>query len=199
MSVYQLTKEPVTRSLWTLKARIILGGLAFGVLAALLTKWGNPSNMGICVACFYRYIAGALGLHGAALVQYLHPEIMGFILGALVSAHAFGEFRPRGGSAPIVRFLLSVFFIIGALVFLGCPVRAVLRLAGGDLNGLTALAGVVAGAAIIAARANRMAGQFAKVTPATRVSQIVHQFPAAFKQYLCQWSGVCYMEGDYGG
>jgi hypothetical protein len=104
--------------------------------------------MGICIACFYRDIAGALGLHRAAMVQYLRPEIMGIMLGALISAYSFGEFKPRGGSAPIVRFILGVFFIIGALVFLGCPVRAVLRLAGGDLNGLTALAGVAAGAAI---------------------------------------------------
>ena len=35
--------------------------------------------------------------------------------------------------------------MLGALVFLGCPLRAVLRLAGGDLNGLTALAGFLAG------------------------------------------------------
>lgn len=33
----------------------------------------------------------------------------------------------------------------GALVFLGCPLRAILRLAGGDLNGLTGLVGFVAG------------------------------------------------------
>jgi len=38
--------------------------------------------------------------------------------------------------------------MIGALVFLGCPVRALLRLAGGDLNGATALAGIVVGAAV---------------------------------------------------
>jgi len=50
-------------------------------------------------------------------------------------------------------------------------------------------------AAIIAARANRMAGKFAQATPATRVRQIIDQFPAVFKEYLCQWSGVCYMEG----
>jgi NAD(P)H-hydrate repair Nnr-like enzyme with NAD(P)H-hydrate dehydratase domain len=50
-------------------------------------------------------------------------------------------------------------------------------------------------AAVIAARTNRMAGKFARATPATRVKQIVDQFPAVFKEYLCQWSGVCYMEG----
>ena len=51
-------------------------------------------------------------------------------------------------------------------------------------------------AAIIAARANRMAGKFAQATPATKVSQIINHFPAVFKEYLCQWSGVCYTEGE---
>ncbi len=35
--------------------------------------------------------------------------------------------------------------MLGALVFLGCPLRALLRLSGGDLNGLTAMAGFLAG------------------------------------------------------
>ncbi|MBW2076130.1 MAG: YedE-related selenium metabolism membrane protein [Deltaproteobacteria bacterium] len=133
---------------WTPRVWIILGGLAFGVLASLLTKWGNPANMGICVACFYRDITGGLGLHRASVVQYLRPEIMGFVLGAFISASAFKEFRPRGGSSPIIRFLLGAFFMIGALVFLGCPIRTLIRLAGGDLNGIPALAGVVVGAFI---------------------------------------------------
>ena len=51
------------------KVLIILAGLVMGILAALLVKWGNPANMGICVACFMRDIAGALGLHRAAVVQ----------------------------------------------------------------------------------------------------------------------------------
>ncbi len=46
-------------------------------------------------------------------------------------------------------------------------------------------------AAIIAARVNRMAGKYAKVTPATRVRQVIAQFPTVFKDYLCQWSNVC--------
>jgi hypothetical protein len=50
-------------------------------------------------------------------------------------------------------------------------------------------------AAIIAARSNRMAGKFAQATPATRVRQIIGQFQAVFKEYLCQWSGVCYAPG----
>ena len=136
------------RRIFTPKIIISLAGLVFGVLAALMTEWGNPANMGVCIVCFYRDITGALGLHRAGVVQYLRPEIMGFMLGALISAFAFGEFKARGGSSPIVRFFLGCFVTIGALVFLGCPVRALVRLAGGDLNGITALAGVVFGAAI---------------------------------------------------
>lgn len=51
-------------------------------------------------------------------------------------------------------------------------------------------------AAIIAARANRMAGKFARVTPATEVRRVIAQFPAVFKEYLRQWSGVCHIEGE---
>ena len=138
----------MARQFWTPRTWIILGGLAFGILASLLTKWGNPANMGICVACFYRDITGGLGLHRASVVQYLRPEIMGFVIGAFISAYAFKEFRPRGGSSPIIRFILGAFFMIGALVFLGCPIRALIRFAGGDLNGIPALAGVVVGAFI---------------------------------------------------
>ncbi len=130
------------------KYLMIIAGLVFGGLAAYMTKLGNPGNMGICVACFYRDIAGALGFHQAAVVQYLRPEIMGLCLGAFLAAISFGDFRARGGSSPLVRFLLGMFVMIGALVFLGCPVRAVLRLAGGDLNALYGIAGVVAGAII---------------------------------------------------
>ncbi len=111
---------------------IISVGVLIGILAPILQKLGNPGNMGICVACFERDIAGALGLHRAAVVQYIRPEILGFVLGALAAAIIFREFRPRLGSAPIIRFVLGMVAMIGALVFLGCPWRALLRLAGGD-------------------------------------------------------------------
>jgi len=133
------------KRLFTPRIRIIIAGLVFGVLAALMTNWGNPPNMGICVACFLRDVAGALGLHRASVVQYLRPEIAGFLLGAFITAYAFGEFRSRGGASPLVRFILGALVMIGAMVFLGCPIRMMLRIAGGDLNGIVALAGVIAG------------------------------------------------------
>lgn len=123
----------------------ILAGALVGILAPLLVWLGNPGNMGICVACFGRDIAGALGLHRAPLVQYLRPELPGFVLGSLGAALCFGEFKPRGGSAPLVRFLLGMLAAIGALVFLGCPWRAYLRLGGGDWNAIPGILGLAAG------------------------------------------------------
>ena len=124
---------------------VISVGAFIGVFAALLQKWGNPGNMGVCVACFERDISGAIGLHRAGVVQYMRPEIIGFVLGSLTAACLFKEFRSRTGSAPIVRFVLGVFAMIGALVFLGCPWRACLRLAAGDGNAIFGLLGLISG------------------------------------------------------
>ena len=124
---------------------IIAAGAIIGLVAVFLQTSGNPPNMGICVACFERDIAGALGLHRAAVAQYLRPEISGILLGSFAAALLFREFRARSGSAPLVRFVLGMFAAIGALVFLGCPWRALLRLSGGDLNAVVGLAGLAAG------------------------------------------------------
>ncbi len=124
---------------------IVLTGVFIGAVAIALQMLGNPPNMGICVACFERDVAGSLGLHRAAVVQYMRPEIIGFVFGSFLVALATREFKPRGGSSTIVRFFLGVFAMIGALVFLGCPWRALLRLAGGDLNALLGIAGLATG------------------------------------------------------
>ena len=124
---------------------ILLTGVVVGVAALILTAAGNPKNMGFCIACFERDIAGALGLHSAAKVQYIRPEIIGIVLGALLSAVAAKEFRGRAGSSPACRFVLGLFVMIGALVFLGCPLRMVIRLGGGDLTAVAGLLGFLAG------------------------------------------------------
>ena len=124
---------------------IISVGLIIGVLSALLVKFGNPVNMGFCIACFLRDIAGAVGLHRAEVVQYIRPEIIGIVLGSFVCALFAKEFKGKGGSSPATRFFLAMAVMIGALVFLGCPYRMVLRLAGGDFNAIIGLAGFVVG------------------------------------------------------
>ena len=124
---------------------IIVVGAVIGILAPLLQYMGNPPNMGICVACMERDIAGAIGLHRADVVQYIRPEIIGFVLGSFFISLIAREQRPRGGSSPVIRFFLGIFAMIGALVFLGCPWRALLRLAGGDGNAILGLAVLSAG------------------------------------------------------
>ena len=124
---------------------IVTAGLMIGVIAAALVKLGNPANMGFCIACFLRDVSGALGLHQAAAVQYIRPEIPGLVLGSLAMALWKKEFSPRGGSAPVTRFFLGFFVMIGCLMFLGCPFRMILRLAGGDGNAILGFAGFAAG------------------------------------------------------
>ena len=133
------------KNFFSTRKGIISVGIFIGVFAAILQKLGNPKNMGICVACMERDIAGALGLHRAAVVQYMRPEIIGFVLGAFIAALIFREYKARGGSAPIARFVLGFFAMVGSLVFLGCPWRALLRLSGGDGNAILGLLGLIAG------------------------------------------------------
>ena len=127
--------------------KLALSGVVIGLLAMLLAMSGNPANMAICVACFIRDAAGALKLHTAAPVQYFRPEIVGFVCGSFLISMATKEYRSTAGSAPMVRFLLGAVMMIGALVFLGCPLRMVLRMSAGDLNAYVALIGFAGGVA----------------------------------------------------
>lgn len=130
------------------KRNLILGGLAVGAISVWLVVMGNPGNMGYCIACFLRDIAGGVGLHRTEIVQYIRPEIIGLVLGAFIIAKIKGEFKPKGGSAPAIRFVIGFFVMVGALVFLGCPLRMVIRLAGGDLNAIFGLLGFIVGIAV---------------------------------------------------
>lgn len=127
--------------------KLALSGVVIGLLVMLLAMSGNPANMAICVACFIRDAAGALKLHTAAPVQYFRPEIVGFVCGSFLISMATKEYRSTAGSAPMVRFLLGTVMMIGALVFLGCPLRMVLRMSAGDLNAYVALIGFAGGVA----------------------------------------------------
>ena len=130
------------------KRNIVIAGLVIGVIASVLVLFGNPVNMGFCIACFVRDIAGGLGLHSAGAVQYIRPEIIGIALGSFAMAVMKKEFNVRGGSAPVTRFFLGAFVMVGSLMFLGCPFRMVLRLAGGDFNAILCIVGFAVGIAI---------------------------------------------------
>ena len=130
------------------KQKLGITGIFIGIVAVVLVALGNPKNMGFCIACFIRDTAGALHLHTAPIVEYVRPEIIGIILGSFAISVIGKDFRPKGGSSPVLRFVIGFIVMIGALVFLGCPLRMVLRLGGGDLNALVGLLGFIAGIAI---------------------------------------------------
>ncbi len=127
------------------KKRLLVAGVVIGAVSFALVLLGNPRNMGFCIACFVRDIAGGVGLQRAEVVQYVRPEIIGLVLGSFIVALMKKEFSPRGGSSPMLRFILGFFVMVGALMFLGCPFRMIIRLAGGDLNALVGLVGFIAG------------------------------------------------------
>lgn len=124
---------------------VIITGVVFGAFIALLIKLGNPPNMGVCAICFLRDIAGALRLSNIEKLSYIRPEIIGFILGSTIIALFTKEFKAQGGSSPILRLIMGAFVAIGALVFLGCPIRMLGRIAGGDWTALEGLLGLVVG------------------------------------------------------
>ena len=129
------------RHLWV----VVAAGLGLGVLGVLLAVWGNPQNSGICVSCFIENSSGALGLHDNERMQYLRPELIGFVLGSILCAGVFREFRSRGGSAPLARLVSGLFLIVGSAVFIGCPIKLFLRLTAGDLSAVAGVFGLIAG------------------------------------------------------
>ena len=97
------------------RIHIAIAGGIIGIISVALVLLGNPANMGFCLACFIRDTAGGLGLHRAEAVQYIRPEVIGLVLGAMILSMARGEFAPRGGSAPVTRFFIAFFVMVGAL------------------------------------------------------------------------------------
>jgi NAD(P)H-hydrate repair Nnr-like enzyme with NAD(P)H-hydrate dehydratase domain len=77
------------------------------------------------------------------------------------------------------------------------PVLEVLEPIGGTGDTITGIAAAlidagwpIPGAAVIAARTNRLAGAYAEPTPATQVSAIIHHIPQALRAVLNE-QGSC--------
>lgn len=127
------------------KYLFVVTGAVIGLAGVILSWLGNPPNTGFCVSCFMENIAGSLGLHGNVRMQYLRPELIGFVIGAFLMAVRKKEFKAIGGSSPLLRFFVGILLIVGCAVFIGCPIKMVFRLAAGDLTALIGVGGLVAG------------------------------------------------------
>ncbi len=120
-------------------------GVAMGWAGACLACLGNPKNTGICISCFMENLAGSLGLHNNIRMDYIRPELIGFVLGGMAAALIAKEFKAEGGSSPMLRFFAGILLIVGCSIFLGCPIRMILRLANGDFTAISAVIGLVVG------------------------------------------------------
>jgi len=127
------------------KSLFLLTGAVIGIAGVILSLLGNPANTGFCISCFMENIAGSIGLHGNVRMQYLRPEIMGFVIGSFLMALYKKEFVATGGSSPLLRYIVGIFLIIGCAVFIGCPIKMVFRLAAGDLTAMIGVCGLAAG------------------------------------------------------
>jgi len=129
-------------SLWN---SAVITGMLLGTFGIWLAILGNPENSGICISCFLENIAGALHLHSNMRMSYLRPEIIGLVIGSFLIALMGGRFRVKGGSSPLIRFVMGFYLMVGASMFIGCPVKSGLRLSAGDLTAVPAILGFVAG------------------------------------------------------
>ena len=101
---------------------VVIAGAVVGLAAVVLTHLGNPANMGFCIACFLRDTAGGLGLHRAAAVQYIRPEIIGLVLGKLCESNLRRALIVSKGSwATFFTSPISLFFILLSLFMLFFP------------------------------------------------------------------------------
>ena len=126
-------------------ASFIFTGSFIGLAGVLLAYYGNPANTGFCVSCFMENIAGSLGLHGNIRMQFIRPEIIGFVLGAFLISVYRKDFRSTSHGSPLLRFFVGILLIIGCSIFIGCPVKMVFKIAAGDLTAFIGLAGLSAG------------------------------------------------------
>lgn len=124
---------------------VLVTGSLLGALGVYLAYSGNPRNSGICISCFMENLSGSLGLHANNRMQYIRPELIGFVLGGTVAAMAAREFRSEGGSSPLIRFMAGMLLIVGCSIFLGCPIKMSLRLSAGDFTALAGAGGLVVG------------------------------------------------------
>jgi hypothetical protein len=132
------------KALRMIDATIIAGAL-LGLGGVILVFFGNPVNSGLCISCFLENLAGSMQLHNDIRMSYIRPELIGFTLGAFFMALQSRRFKVTGGSSPIIRFLLGFFIIVGCAVFIGCPIKMILRLAAGDLTAIAATVGLIFG------------------------------------------------------
>ena len=73
---------------------VVISGVVIGLSALILVEFGNPKDMGFCIACFLRDIAGSLHLHQSIFNDELNRQATFCIgNGLAVSIKAVQQFQ----------------------------------------------------------------------------------------------------------
>ena len=148
------------------------------------------------------FLADPEATHPAYIARHLFDTDMAQAPKLIASAYE------QNGAARLLLVKGAVDYVVraGDVDMISEPDVPELEAIGGTGDAITGLVSAFAyaglelhEAAIISARANRMAGKFAQVTPATKIWQIIKKFPDVMKEHLCSWSGVCYTTDIRGG
>lgn len=134
-----------------LQAGIVMAVAA--VAAGSFFEVRPPEAYGICMSCHGRDLVNWVvnDLFGSDLtvaqVSLVFPLLttVGVVVGSFLGAVTSGEFRWRMPAKPLRNFLHGLVVMNLALLAGGCATRLTLSTAAGDLSGLVAFLGMVAG------------------------------------------------------
>ena len=132
----------------------VIAGVVFVGAEALLGIY-PPSAYAFCLACHVRDLVNTAwnAVAGAALEttglarRALLLTSPGVLLGALAAAALYRERRRQKLERPLPYFLAGLTVMTVGIVIFGCPTRIVLRAGYGEVYGIAALAGMLAGIA----------------------------------------------------
>ena len=132
----------------------VIAGAVFVGAEALLGIY-PPSAYAFCLTCHVRDLVNTAwnAVFGAALEttglarRALLLTSPGVLLGALAAAALYRERRRQRLERPVLYFLAGLTVMTVGIVIFGCPTRIVLRAGYGEVYGIAALAGMLAGVA----------------------------------------------------
>jgi len=128
------------------KYMIIFAGIGIGLLSVFLVYFNITP---FYVSCFLRDISASLGFCHIQGIHYPQPVTWGLIIGSFFATALFKEiktgFNKKNVYNPMLMFILGIIMMIGALLFMACPMGMIYRIARGDLNALLAVPGYILG------------------------------------------------------
>lgn len=145
------------------------------------------------------FLADKEATHPAYISRHLFSSEVAEVPGLVSAAYEHGDAARMLLVKGKIDYIVDNGKIVASISEPDVPALEAVGGTGDTITGL--ISGLIYGeidpveAAIIASRTNRVAGQLAIATPATKVRHIIDRFPSVFERYLCEWSEECYSKG----